>query len=121
MDDQDVVFDFENQAIGVVNADAPPPRSVAFEGFGLAKTGVSVAVNTLEKQVQTAQGLAVPRFPFLELLPGDVRPELLHGGKFSLSRGLLRCLQEEAATRGNDNSCDRFRSPKRPVQAVRGL
>ena len=45
MDDQDVVFDPEDQEICVVNANAPPARPVAFERFGLAEAGVSVAVN----------------------------------------------------------------------------
>ena len=85
MDDQDVVFDPEDQAIGVVNADAPPACPVALERFGLAEAGVPVAVNALEQEMQAAQGLAIPRFPCLELLPGDVRPEFLHGGKFSSS------------------------------------
>ena len=33
--------------------------------------------------MQTPQGLAVKRFPVLELFPGDVRPKLLHGDAFS--------------------------------------
>ena len=111
MDDQDVVFDPEDQAICVVNANAPPARTVAFERFGLTETGVSVAVNALEQEMQTAQGLAVAGLPFLELLPSDVRPELLHAGTFSSSWEFPHHFWEAAATRGNDNSSARLRSP----------
>lgn len=71
--------------------------------------------------MQTAQGFAITGFPFLELLPGDVRPELLHGGKFSSLWEFPLRRQKVAATRENDNSCVRLRSPKRPARAVRGL
>ena len=93
----------------------------AYERFGLNETGVSVAVNALEQEMQTAQGLAVAGLPFLELLPSDVRPELLHGGKFSFSWEFPHHFREAAATRGNGNSSARFRSPKRPARVARDL
>ena len=56
---KDVLVYFKNEAIGIIDSCAPPPCAIAPEGFGLAETGVSVAVDALEYQMQTAQGLAV--------------------------------------------------------------
>ena len=51
---ENVLVYFENEAIGIIDSCAPPPCAIALERFGLAETGVSVAVDALEYQMQTA-------------------------------------------------------------------
>ena len=56
---EDVLVDSENETVGGVNSGPPPSCAIPFEGFRLTEAGISVAVNALEKQMQTPQGLAV--------------------------------------------------------------
>ena len=79
-DDEFLPGDAEHEPVRGVDADAPPTRQIAAQGFGLSDATVAVALDVADELVDAAEGLAVLALPPLVIRPCAVVPALIHRG-----------------------------------------
>jgi len=73
-----VVVDLEDDSVLLVDTDAPFARKVALEWFRIADAAVAVAVNALDKAVDSLERLLVLALPVGVFVPSAIVPEFLH-------------------------------------------
>ena len=78
-DDKEAVFDLEDDAVLLVDADAPPAGVIATKRFWAADAGRAVALNALDELVDAPKRLSVMRLPLDVIGPSRVKPKLFHG------------------------------------------
>ena len=69
-----VAFNLEDDAVLLVNADAPHARKIALERLWFANAIVAVALYALQKLIDTLDGLLVAPLPFKVFFPCTIIP-----------------------------------------------
>ena len=110
----------ENNAVGLVDAYAPPSGKVAAQWLGIADAVGAVAFDALNEHVDASERFRVLPLPVEIVLPGVFVPDLTHGRVLRLrsDRARLGCVRRPYRGRGARvrGCCSRNKTGRRSPQ-----